>query len=131
MTVQASPRFKPFVANNIFLNATATLGVNMNKIYFSLALILASAIVNLGQTGVSARSTGQSSSTIEPGQVFSAGAATAVQAQLQKSIDVKNAQVGDEVVLRTTRSIKENGETIIPKGTSLIGRVTEVQKRTK
>ena len=50
---------------------------------------------------------------------------------LQSTLDVKKAQVGDEVVMKTTKSIKQNGETIVPKGTNLIGRVTEVQQKSK
>ena len=103
----------------------------MNKFYLILSIILAAAIAGVGQTSTSAQSSSSTASMIEPGQVFSAAASTAIDAQLQKSIDVKNAKVGDEVVLRTTKSIKQNGETVIPKGTSLIGRVTEVQRRSK
>ena len=54
-----------------------------------------------------------------------------LEAQLQSTLDAKNAKVGDEVVLKTTKAIKQNGETIIPKGSNLIGRVTEVQKTEK
>lgn len=104
----------------------------MKKFYLSFSLILATGIVCIAQTGsTSARSTGSAASTIQGGQVFSSATNAAVDAQLQKSIDVKKAQVGDEVILKTTKAIKEKGQTIIPKGTSLVGRVTEVQQRTK
>lgn len=56
---------------------------------------------------------------------------TNFEAQLQSTLDVKKAQVGDEVVLKTTKTIKQNGETIVPKGTNLIGRITEVQQKSK
>lgn len=56
---------------------------------------------------------------------------TNLDAQLQGTLDVKKSKVGDEVVLKTTKTIKENGEVIIPKGTKLIGKVTEVQQKTK
>ena len=54
-----------------------------------------------------------------------------VQAQLQNTLDTKNAKVGDQVILRTTQAIKQNGQVVIPKGSELIGRVTEVQQRAK
>lgn len=54
-----------------------------------------------------------------------------LQGELQKTPDVKNASVGDEVVLRVTKSIKQNGEVVVPKGTRLIGKITEVQEKTK
>ncbi len=56
---------------------------------------------------------------------------TNLDAQLQGNLDVKKSRVGDEVVLKTTKTIKENGEVIVPKGTKLIGRVTEIQQKAK
>lgn len=58
-------------------------------------------------------------------------AGAVLQAQLQSTLDVQRSHVGDQVILKTTQAIKQNGETIIPKGTQLVGRVTEVQQRTK
>jgi hypothetical protein len=54
---------------------------------------------------------------------------TRINGELQNAVDVKNARVGDEVVLKTTQSIKQNGEIVIPKGTRLLGRVIDVQQR--
>ncbi|HEY0426644.1 MAG TPA: hypothetical protein VGC76_02455 [Pyrinomonadaceae bacterium] len=56
---------------------------------------------------------------------------TNIEAQLQSAIDVKKSKVGDEVVLKTTKSIRQNGQTIVPKGANLIGRITEVQQKPK
>lgn len=58
-------------------------------------------------------------------------AATSVSAQLESSLDVRKAKVGEEVILKTKKAIKENGQTLIQKGSTLVGRVTEVQERTK
>ncbi len=58
-------------------------------------------------------------------------AGTALEAQLQGVVDVRKGQVGDQVVLKTTKAIKENGEVIVPKGTRVIGQITEIQRRTK
>ncbi|CAN5617965.1 hypothetical protein BH20ACI4_BH20ACI4_23760 [soil metagenome] len=55
---------------------------------------------------------------------------TALEAELQKTLDVKNARIGDEVVLKVTKTIKQDGEVIVPKGAKILGRVTEVQERT-
>lgn len=54
-----------------------------------------------------------------------------LQAELQNTLDVRKASVGDEVMLKTTQSIKQDGQVVIPKGSELIGRVTEVQQRAK
>lgn len=56
---------------------------------------------------------------------------TRLEGQLQSTVDVKKARVGDEVVLKTTKSIKQEGKTVVPKGTKLFGRVTEVVQRSK
>jgi hypothetical protein len=56
---------------------------------------------------------------------------TSIEAQLQQTLDVKNASVGDQVVLTTTKAIKQNGQTVVQKGSRLVGRVTEVQQKTK
>lgn len=58
-------------------------------------------------------------------------AGTNLQAELQSMIDVRKSNVGDQVVLKTTQAIKQNGEVIVPKGTKLIGRITEVKRKTK
>jgi hypothetical protein len=56
---------------------------------------------------------------------------TIVNAELMNSIDVRKSKVGDEVLLKTTKAIKENGDTVVAKGTTLVGRITEIQQRTK
>lgn len=56
---------------------------------------------------------------------------SSLQAQLQNTLDVKNAKVGDEVILKTTQAIKQNGQVVVAKGSQLVGHVTEVQQRAK
>ena len=56
---------------------------------------------------------------------------SSIQAELQNDVDVKRSKIGDQVVLKTTKAIKRGRDTVIPKGTNLIGRITEVQQRTK
>jgi hypothetical protein len=56
---------------------------------------------------------------------------TNLEAELQSMIDVRKSNVGDRVVLKTTKAIKQNGEVVVPKGANLIGRITEVKRRTK
>ncbi len=55
---------------------------------------------------------------------------SSLDAKLLSTLDVRKSKVGDEVVLKTTKSIKQDGEVVIPKGTKLIGRVTEVKRKT-
>ena len=56
---------------------------------------------------------------------------TQIAGQLQNSLDAQKAQVGDQVVLKTTKAIKQNGQVVVEKGSRLIGRVTEVQQKGK
>lgn len=67
--------------------------------------------------------------TAEPEEQPILQAGTNLEAKLLSTLDVRKANVGDEVVLKTTDSIKQDGEVLVPKGTKLIGTVTEVTSR--
>lgn len=56
---------------------------------------------------------------------------TTVAGKLQESLDVRKAKVGDQVILKTTSAVKQDGQVVIDKGSKLIGHVTEVQKKAK
>lgn len=82
------------------------------------------------RASASSRASGKSSSNGSiDGPILQAG--TMLDAELQSAVDVKKSKVGDEVVLKTKKAIKQNGEVIVPKGTQLIGRITEVKQKTK
>jgi hypothetical protein len=105
--------------------------------YFTILLVLC--------VGVSAQSQKKSPDDFEPvrpskstgktdsraGKSLGLESSSAVEAALSGTIDAKNAKIGDEVVLKTTKSIRQNGEVIVPKGSRLMGRVTEVTKKGK
>jgi hypothetical protein len=61
----------------------------------------------------------------------SLAAGTAINAELDKSLDSKKAKVGDAVSARTTETVKEDGKLLLPKGTKLTGRVTRASARSK
>jgi len=56
---------------------------------------------------------------------------TAVNAELNSSVDSKKAKVGDRVEAHTTEEIRYAGKTIVPKGAKLEGHVTEATARAK
>jgi len=56
---------------------------------------------------------------------------TAINAQLNSSVDSKKAKAGDKVEAHTTEEIKYAGKTIIPVGAKLEGHVTEATARSK
>jgi Predicted membrane protein len=119
----------------------------MSKVYLVLALILVLSTMGAAQQQTKSKNSSVNSSASGKGSASSKGgishkngnnggtlsldSATNITGELQSSLDAKHAQVGDEVILRTTKAIKQNGETIIPKGSNLIGHITDVQQRTK
>ncbi len=56
---------------------------------------------------------------------------TAINAQLNSSVDSKKAKVGDKVEAHTTDAMLEDGKEIVPKGAKLEGHVTEATARSK
>ena len=56
---------------------------------------------------------------------------TQLQAQLHSALDVRKVKEGDEVILKTTKEIKTDGEMVIKKGATIIGHVTQAQKKSK
>src|SRR4051812_47954096 len=105
--------------------------MSMKPQYMLLAFVLAAGTVCFGQSAGTKGSASGSSGISAAGRAVSLGSATNIQGELQNQIDVKKAQPGDPVVLKTTRAIKQNGETIIPKGSNLIGHVTQVSQQGK
>jgi hypothetical protein len=116
----------------------------MKKIIFGLNLILIFSIFGLGQKQKTdpqtetatnkpekrreSKQTGKQSNQTDN---LILNSATNIEAQLESALDVRKSKPGDSVVLQTTKAVKQNGEVIIPKGARLIGRVTEVQQKTK
>lgn len=91
----------------------------MKKAVFCTAAILALCIFSFGQK----QKTPEKTVMLESG--------TRLEGKLQSTVDVKKARVGDQVVLKTTKDVKQHGRVVVAKGSQLIGRVTEVQQRTK
>ena len=56
---------------------------------------------------------------------------TAVNATLSQPIDAKKNKPGDTVTARTNEATKSEGKVVIPKGSKLVGHVTEAKARTK
>lgn len=65
----------------------------------------------------------QSATAVPPG--------TIILAELAKSLDAKKAKPGSEVVAKTTQDLTANGQVIIPRGSKVVGHVTEAQARSK
>jgi hypothetical protein len=105
----------------------------MKRILYGISLVLILSVAALAQKNKDAKQVVDPSDkeANQKSQKVLLQSGTNLEAQLESTLDAKNAKVGDEVVLKTTKSIKQDGETIVPKGTNLIGRITEVQQKSK
>src|SRR5260370_12651179 len=55
---------------------------------------------------------------------------TAINAALNTSVDSKKAKSGEQITAHTTEAVKStDGRTILPKGTKLVGHVTQASAR--
>ena len=74
-----------------------------------------------------------SSSTPAQSKPANAGlsSGTAFNATLASPVDSKRCKPGDEVIAHTTENVKAEGKTVLPKGTKLIGHVTQASARAK
>jgi hypothetical protein len=94
----------------------------MTRVFFTIGALL---VLSVGAIAQKASASGQGDAAF----ILDSGAT--IEGHLQNTLDVKNAKVGDSVILKTTKALKENGKTVVPKGSKLLGRVTDVQQRTK
>ncbi|HTH50956.1 MAG TPA: hypothetical protein VL501_03425, partial [Pyrinomonadaceae bacterium] len=103
------------------------------KLIISASFIAVLAVFGFGQgSRVTGSSSGNASAKADrnSGQI-SLAEGTRIDGELQKTLDVKNLRPGDQVLLKTTRDIKQNGRTVIQKGSTLVGHVTDVAQRSK
>jgi hypothetical protein len=54
-----------------------------------------------------------------------------IHATLQKPVDARKNKPGDQVVAKTSEDVKSEGKVIIPRGSRIVGHVTEVKAREK
>jgi hypothetical protein len=106
----------------------------MLKTIFTIAFLMVIGIATTAaqsQTSSKASANGSNRSSVNKGEKELISSGTVVNAALMNSVDVRKSKVGDEVILKTTKAIKTNGETTVAKGATLVGRITEIQQRTK
>jgi hypothetical protein len=58
-------------------------------------------------------------------------AGSTIQAELIKPVDARKNKTGDEVTAKTTQDVKSNGKVVLPKGSKIVGHVTDAQAREK
>jgi len=84
------------------------------------------------RTEASANASASTSATAQAGQnSASISSGTTFEAALDKPLDAKKNKEGDKVFAHTTQAVKQDGQVIIPKGSKLIGHVTQAKARAK
>src|SRR6266481_7890576 len=100
-------------------------------------VILAGMLVVSGSTlyaqgGAKASSNTSSATSAKAGHSSaSLSDGTAMNATLSQPVDAKKNKPGDEVTAKTTEATKSEGRVVIPKGSKLVGHVTECKQRSK
>jgi hypothetical protein len=82
------------------------------------------------QASGNASASGSASAQNGPANGSLAGG-TAFNAELSSPVDSKKCKPGDAVMARTTEAAKSEGKTVIPKGSKLVGHVTQASARAK
>jgi hypothetical protein len=84
------------------------------------------------QAQTSANTSAATSASAQNGQAnTSLASGTAFNAALSGPVDSKNCKPGDAVAAHTTEAVKSDSKTVIPKGSKLIGHVTQASARAK
>jgi len=87
-------------------------------------------------SSTSAEATSQAAASGKHGNAQAASASrlqsgSTVQAELSKPVDVRKNKPGDEVIAKTTQDVKSDGKVVLPKGSKIVGKVTQAQARAK
>ena len=88
--------------------------------------------VQADKSGASASSNNSSTTSAKAGRSSaSLASGTAMNAALSQPVDAKKNKPGDPVTAKTTEATKSDGKVVIPKGSKLVGHVTECKQRGK
>ena len=106
----------------------------MKKTILTFSLFVTCALVANAQQAenrASGEASNQASAANQAGKNIKFESGTRLSGQLQNTIDVRHAKVGDQVILRTTQAIRSGGRTVVGKGSQLVGHLTEVAQKSK
>jgi hypothetical protein len=104
----------------------------MKRTILVVSLSLACAVAAYAQqTDTRASGDLSNQTSAKAGKVIQLDSGTRLAGELQNTLDVRKAKVGDQVLLKTTQAVKSGGHTVVPKGSRLIGHVTEVAQKGK
>ena len=75
--------------------------------------------------------TSSSASASANGNSLNIASGTPIEAALVTPVDAKHNKPGDPVTAKTTQDVKQNGQTVLKKGSRLTGHVTQAEARSK
>jgi hypothetical protein len=88
--------------------------------------------VQANKSGAQASNSNSASASGSAGQnSASLAGGTAMNAELSQPVDARKNKPGDPVTAKTTSATKSNGNVVIPKGSKLVGHVSEAKARSK
>src|SRR6266404_529396 len=87
--------------------------------------------VQADKSGATASGNTSASTSAKAGQSSALSSGTAMNASLSQPVDAKKNKPGDQVTAKTTEATKSEGKVVIPKGSKLVGHVTECKQRSK
>src|SRR5258705_8120121 len=137
LTTKRTFQLSSYSINRTITNPTGakSRGKFMTKMILAFGLLLSGVVVSYAQnTTTHSRVTANgetASSASKAGNNLDIRSGTRLAGELQNTIDVQRASVGDEVMLKTTEAIKSEGRKVVRKGSRLFGRVTDVSQKTK
>jgi hypothetical protein len=91
----------------------------------------AASVAICGATEAAAQAASSSTAAQSASASVTAQEAVGVSAEFSRKIDSKNAKVGDAVEAKTTSDTRLSDGTALPRGSRLVGRVTDVQAKFK
>jgi hypothetical protein len=129
----------------------------MNKIFIAMCTPALCTAISLGQSSAPARASDSASASAvasaktdgapEPSQTAAAAqgvvasggtsqpspvaAGSTIHATLTKPLDARHSKPGDQVMAKTSENVKSEGQVVLPKGSKIVGHVTEAKAFSK
>lgn len=103
----------------------------MTKLLNVIVTVALMALTAGAQTAANSSASAASNPGMQASAAGTLASGTTIPATLSKSIDAKKAKNGDEVAAKTTQEVRSSSGLVIPKGSKLIGHVTDAKARAK
>lgn len=86
---------------------------------------------NANANGSNSSSASVNGASLNGNSSGSLASGTTIPATLSKPIDARKAKSGDQITAKTTQDVRSNGGVVIPRGSRLVGHVTDAKAKAK